>query len=651
LDLQAGETFTVETLNIFGYGDTFLEILDPGLATVTVNDDRSATELSSVISFTPATTGIHTVRVTRSFADNRSMRTIYGSYDLRAVPGVSNQNSLVPVGSAAGLNSQRFGVGVAFADYDLDGFVDLYLVNNAGAGPAGGQDEFFRNNRDLTFVDVTGIANLGTPEGGLAVAWGDYDNDGDPDLFVSDHGFFRNNGNGTFNDLTSSSDLVDIGREFDAAWVDADLDGYLDLFVVRRDGPSALWHNDGDGTFTDVAAGAGFDFPVDGGEAYSCSWGDYDGDGLPDLFMALRGDPGHALYRNLGNNQFVDVTDAAGLGAVDPATSGVWGDLTGDGRLDLFVASLAHNRLYVNLGNGTFAERGAEYGVHEFGASQGAGMADYDLDGDLDLYVVNLNAPNALHENLGSTMLRTGLALHDGLGFGCAWADVDNDGDPEIYLSRGCGQGCQANRLYQNFASEESGRDWLKVSLDGVDSNRDGLGAVIRVHGSGPVQSRELGTGTGWASKSRVPEVFGFPQGTTVDSVVVLWPSGVRDVVRSPTLRTLLVVTENSTTPVLPETTFPISVRLGAPFPNPFLGATTLTLSLSHDATVRVDVVSAGGRRVRSLAGRHLEAGTHILGWEGDDDLGRKAPPGVYFYRVRAGGRVQVKKLVLLGGH
>lgn len=649
LDLQAGDAVTVETLNILNYGDTYLEVLDSRGAPVGSSDDRSPGDPSSAVSFTAAAADTYLVHVTRAFGGDYSQYTVYGSYDIRAVPGIPGPAPLAEIPGGGGTDDSQAGAGAAFADYDRDGLADLYLVNNTVVGAAYAKDVLFRNRGDRTFSQVTAAAGLGNPEGGIAVAWGDYDNDGDPDLFVSDHGLYRNRGDGRFTDVTASSGVVDIGREFDAAWVDADGDGRLDLFVVRRDGPSALWHNQGDGTFTDVAPDAGFGFaPSPGEDAYSCAWGDADGDGRPDLFMTYASTRGQRLFRNLGNNRFTDVTAASGLVSTEPATGGVWGDVNNDGALDLFVAATGPNRLYLNRGDGTFDDRSGDYGVDDPGTAEGAGFADLDLDGDLDLYVVNLDGGGRLYENLGVTMLRIPGADDVGLGFGCAWGDIDNDGDPDLYLSRGCATACQPNVLYENHAGDGA-VPWLKVRLWGNASNRDGLGAQIRLYAGGAVQVRERGTGCGWGGKSLLPEAFGWPAGSAApDSVEVFWPSGVRDVVRNPAPDRVLVVGEGEGEITLPEP-LPSALRLEPPYPNPFAGGTTLFFTLAEAAPVRVEILDVSGRRVRLLLDEPLPPGTYDAGWDGRDARGRSAAAGVYFFRLQAGADRAVRKLVRLG--
>jgi len=644
--LDAGAPVLVETSNIESYGDTFLEVTN-GDSTWS-NEDRSFGEMASSVRFTPPVTGDYTVRVQRSYHNLGSQITNYGSYDLRVVIDALSTPLLTQVTNAAA--DPGFSLGAALADVDLDGLPDLYVVNNSVCGPEKAKDAFYHNDGALNFTNKTVQAGFGTPEGGVAAAWGDYDRDGDPDLFVSDHGLFRNDGNGTFTNATTSSGVLDAGREYDAAWVDTDGDGWLDLFVLRRDGPSILWRNQHDGTFADVTAQTGLVFPQDGGSAIGCAWGDYDGDLRPDLFIARRSLAAQTLFHNLGGNHFEDVTVSAGVSNDIPASSGVWGDVSGDGRPDLFVASTGPDRLYINNGNGTFTDRAHEYGVDITEYNTGAALFDVDLDGDLDLFAATYGGPQFLFRNLGATMARAVDASDEGLGYGMTAGDLDGDGDPEVYQTMGCDASfcaCAVNRLYRNIVS---GKHWLGVKLVGDDSNSDGIGARVVAHSGGSRQVREMGAGSGWASKSLLPIIFGLGDISAVDSLEVFWPSGARNLITAPATDRVLTIIENTHVPVLPpEPGVPFRMTLHGPTPNPFRGGTTMVLELTQPMRVSVSIYDVTGRRVRGLVDRVLSAGIQYVGWDGTDDLGRRAGRGLYFYRAQAGTRTEVRKLMVLG--
>ncbi len=654
LALDAGETVTVETLNLEGMTDTRIDVYDPDDVLVVSGDDRGGGDPSSIVSFTATQSGTHRVvvlRVTPAGILQPERWTEFGSYDVRVLTGSPGPNVLGEAAGTFGLADRGLGTGAAFADYDGDGDLDLFVVNNSNASgnfPGSEQDRLYRQDSDPPrFVDVTQSSGLGSVEAGVAAAWADYDNDGDPDLFVSDHALLANNGDGTFTDVTLASGVSDIGREFDAAWLDVDRDGRVDLFVLRRDGPSVLWHNEGDGTFTDITEATGIVFPDDGTEAWGVSWSDYDRDRYPDLFLTRVGGQTHLLYRNLGDNRFQDVTVAAGVASTVPASGSSWADVDADGWPDLFVASRGANRMYRNRGDGTFQDVSAAYGIDDPGSAYGSVFVDYDIDGDQDLFVANLGSSDALFQNLGGSMIRTSETGGPSLGLGAAAGDVDRDGDPDIYFTRGCGgAGCEPNRLYRS-AEPFSGRSWIAVDLEGVVSNRDGLGATLWVHAQGTFQSRVVGTGSGWAGKSLTPEVFGL-SGSTIDSIEVFWPvDGRYNVVRNPSVNGVLHITEDIQTPVRPGGPAPtLSVRMSPAFPNPFSAVVTVSLDLPARQPVRIGIVDVQGRLRRTLVDRTLGEGRHVVGWDGLDDRGRSVPAGTYFYRVVAGGRQQVQKIV-----
>ncbi len=652
LTLAAGDPLVVETLNVLGWGDTYLEVFDPSSSLIAYNADRNTADISSIVTATASVDGVYVVKVHRE-AKDRATYAEYGSYDVRALRGSLNALALTAIATTAPISNAGYSVGAGWCDYDDDGDPDCYVVNNTAGGSAAAVDALYQNLGNRSFVNSTAAAGLGSPEGGVGVAWGDYDNDGDPDLFVTGHGLFKNLGNGRFTDATAASGVADLGREFDAAWADADVDGWLDLVVISRDYASALWHNNADGTFTDVAPSAGFDSLIDGGNAYACAWGDYDGDRMPDLFVAKLDAPAHVLYHNLGGNHFEDVTDSAGIASATGAQGASWGDVDNDGRLDLFVASTGENALYLNRGDGSFTNEAIRYGVNDPNSATGSGFIDYDLDGDLDLFVVNLSTGNLMFQNLGGTMARVddvpAPVNTTGPDLGCSWVDVDADGDADLYLTRGCtSSSCQSNQLYINGLNDgASPRPWLKVTLRGQMANRDGIGALILVHAGSHVQAREVGTNVGWASKSRVPELFGFPVDATVDSVEVFWPSRRYNIVRHPSPNTLLSILEDTYTPVIPpEAPPPFAVTLRGPSPNPFRSATGMGFTLTRDADVTVEIFDVAGRRVRRLLDGRFQAGDHVAGWDGEDDRAVAVPAGLYFYRLIADGHTEVRRLM-----
>ena len=290
-----------------------------------------------------------------------------------------------------------FSFGVAVGDYDNDGRLDLFVAN------LGMPNKLYRNEGDWRFRDVTRDANVG---GGSAnsysAAFADFDRDGFVDLYVANGSqqqpgrnfLYRNLGNGRFEEIADGAGVAGNESSLGCAWADYDDDGWPDLFVANFAGPDRLYRNDGDGTFSDRTTRAGV---ADAGNGAGAAWGDYDNDGHVDLYVfnTNSGAAADRLYRNNGDGTFADATQAAGLRENGDGEAVVWGDFDNDGWLDLYLVNRSdftsqRNRLFRNLGNGRFVDATSVAGVMGSGAGQPAAAADFDGDGALDIYVGNL---------------------------------------------------------------------------------------------------------------------------------------------------------------------------------------------------------------------------------------------------------------------
>jgi hypothetical protein len=476
---------------------------------------------------------------------------------------------------------------VAWGDFDGDGYLDLaaaafhadstpfeavHLYRNNGPGPNG-----------FTFTKVTTGAIATTLVNGAGLAWGDYDNDGQLDLFVGNHGtrnlLFRNTGNGAFIKTTNAPFASDPSFAFNAAWADYNLDGYLDLFVTNLDidqpKRNYFYQNNGDGSFKKLTTNEVGSILADTGRMASVAWADYDNDGDPDLFITRPLYDGTSLlYRNNGDGTFQkmsgnnvgDIVRDNGQG-INGGSSGIsWGDYDNDGDLDLFVAVGAEarvapsNLLWRNNGNGTFSRMSTnEVGaiVGEPGASTSPAWADYDNDGWLDLFVVRpglqgIGADNLLFRNNGDgtfAKVTTGSPVHDsGSEWGMAWGDFDNDGFMDLFVCNGYNPfatSTQSNVLYRNNGNTNH---WLKLALVGTVSNRSAIGAKVRVKttsgGKTFWQLREVsGSGNGFSFQDMRPN-FGLGQAALAETVRIEWPSGIVQELQNVTANQILTVTE-----------------------------------------------------------------------------------------------------------
>ena len=445
------------------------------------------------------------------------------------------------IGVTAGVDDDARTMGVAWADYDGDDDQDIFAAN---------QDDpsrLYRNGGGLSFTDVAAAAGVAQEAGAPAIAWADYDNDGDLDAFLvgdhtaDDHYLYQNNGDGTFTDVKATMGLAFSGDPEGAAWADYDRDGDVDLFVGIVDQSSALFRNDGS-TFTEVAAIAGVTASISGGSG--AAWGDYDGDGWPDLFVVT---PGYVLYHNEGDGTFTEVSGAAGLnGYANGAPA--WGDYDNDGDLDLFVTTYDQyepNGLYRNNGSGTFTHVSAVAGVNRFGYARGAAWADYDNDGWLDVFVSDQRGPDKLYHNEGNGTFSDGnlAARLDGgwQSSGAAWGDYDGDGYLDLYV----GREWEPNLFYHNMLAGRGGH-WLHVKLVGTLSNVSGISARVRVVGGSLSQIREVSGGSGFYSQDSLPVEFGLGGYTGTVGVEVTWPSGVVDTLPGVTTDQVITIVEST---------------------------------------------------------------------------------------------------------
>lgn len=457
----------------------------------------------------------------------------------------NGDGTFTDVTEKAGLAGIGYSMGVAAGDYDNDGFVDLYVTGV-------NRNQLFHNNGDGTFTDVTEKAGVGgiIPKYGkawsIAAGWFDYNNDGLLDLFVANYLnyniktatlcrdqelpaycspvdflgmpniLYRNNGDGTFTDVSEQSHISKyVGKAMGMAFDDYDDDGFADIFVANDTFENYLLHNNGDGTFTNVALSAGVAYNAFGNAiaGMGAEFVDINNDGLPDIFETAMFGEGFPLYRNLGRGQFEDVTAATGLAALT-SRSTAWGvgvfDFDNDGNKDLFTANsdildnsmaLAHrpfplpDRIFRNQGNLTFedvsAKAGASFQVPA--PHRGAAFGDLNNDGKIDAVVTVLNGP------------------------------------PEIWMNRTSNQ-----------------NHWIILKLVGVKSNRDGLGTKIKLTSSLGTQYNHATTAGSYNSSNDKRVHFGLDTAPVVDTIELTWPSGIKQVLKNVKADQILTVTESS---------------------------------------------------------------------------------------------------------
>ena len=487
------------------------------------------------------------------------------------------------------INLEEFGPGVCVADFDGDGWPDIYFVNGRDLYGRGikAQNALYHNNGDGTFSDVTDKAGVPGTGFGLGCVWGDYDNDGHPDLFITQYGpnvLYHNNGDGTFTDVTKKAGVA--GMDFNtyfhagATFFDYDRDGKLDLYVggyvalppgaqrycnlggvTSSCPPSAyegsadiLYRNNGDGTFTNVTKKAGIYQPA--GKNLSVGAGDYDNDGWPDLFVANDGLAAY-LYHNEHNGTFKEQGSVSGMaftgqGRTMAAMCIALGDYNNDGWLDLYISDFQGNsdHLWKNDGQGFFDEVSDYAGISlptRTVLSFGGGFFDYDNDGWLDLFIANGHvypeieqvSPEIHYKQINTLFHNDGhgkfvdvtKSLGEGLetpsvGRGVAFADFDNDGFMDLVVANNN----DAPLLLHN--SGGNGNHFVSLRLVGTKSNRDAMGARVKLTAGGITQIREIAGGGSYLSQSDLRAHFGLGASTKIERLEISWPSGAQQTFR-----------------------------------------------------------------------------------------------------------------------
>ncbi|HXT27095.1 MAG TPA: CRTAC1 family protein [Candidatus Eisenbacteria bacterium] len=484
------------------------------------------------------------------------------------------------------------GTGVAIFDYDNDGWPDIFVVNGTTLEPLPGApaptSHLYHNNHDGTFTDVTEKAGLADTGWGQGVCVGDYDNDGHEDLFVTYYGknvLYHNNGNGTFTDVSNKAHVAGTGSAWSTgcAFLDYDRDGKLDIFVATYVdfnvktapapgerascvwkgvpvmcgprglswGKNILYHNNGDGTFEDVTTKAKID-QTNGHYGFSVSTFDFDDDGWTDIYVACDSTPS-ILYRNNHDGTFTDVAVTAGAafnedGKEQAGMGSTIGDYNGDGRLDIFKTNFSDDTatLYRNNGDGTFDDVtfSAGLGLYTKYLGWGTMFLDVDNDGWPDLLLVNGHVyPEVDSQHLGSDYREPRILYHNrgngtfedisanagpaitavNSGRGLAVGDLWNDGRISAVISN---MNAPMSLLVNQV---KSSNHWIAFKTTGTKSNRDGIGAKIRMKVGDRVLVDEVRSGSSYDSSSDVRVHFGLAAATKLDWVEVRWPSGLRE--------------------------------------------------------------------------------------------------------------------------
>jgi hypothetical protein len=554
-----------------------------------------------------------------------------------------------------------FLAGVAAADYDGDGWTDLYVIRGS-LGP----NLLYHNRGDGTFEDAAAGAGVAV-NGDMASGPLFFDANGDaaPDLFVAGtqgtpNHLFIANGDGTFTDHIAESGLPVMMETFSASAADYDRDGDLDLFLAHWEIPmqaSHLWRNDGHGVFHCVDLAAGIHAIGNGQYDYSftANFTDLNHDGWPDIVMC--GDfKTSRVFLNRRDGTFADatrsvITDENGMG-------GAVGDFDNDGDIDWFVSSIydatevpnedawgfTGNRLYRNRGDGSFDDMTDHCGVRQGGWGWGASFADFDNDGWLDLFQVNgwpfevdtfLEDParlfmNDQHGGFVESSAAAGCAS-TAQGRGLVCFDYDNDGDVDIFITNYRGR----PELLRNDGN--SGGAWLTLSLREPHGG-PAIGARATIEAAGLTQTREVMCGNNYLSQNPTDIHVGLGAASKAESIRIEWPNGTSTTVTDVSAGQRLLFDQPSRSTAAPRT-----LRIANVQPNPFRTEASFTVEGAH-GTLSAAIYDVAGRLIRRLNG----TGAASLRWDGRDSRGIQAPAGVYWIRVSNGSENDSRRVVLV---
>ncbi len=564
-------------------------------------------------------------------------------------------------------------------DYNNDGYQDIFIANGHN-NAAHNFNYLYKNNGDGTFDSIaTGqIVTDDFVSGGCT--WGDYDNDGDADLFVAEvyrvastfpnsyktiYSLYENNGDGTF---TRTDDHGDLNTETEecgatASWADYNNDGYLDLAISTQyikfqaaKNVNAVYLSNGDGTFTKQSNAITAQETHQGGVA----WADYDQDGDMDLVTVAGGEFQNTwLFSNDGSAAGYSFSTDTLLKEQD-AKGASWGDYDNDGDFDLFIsisganldagAVAQANMLFKNTNN-TFTPDTISGLTTDTLYTNVSAWGDYDNDGDLDIFIGNAGGTTEknksylyINNNDGTFSRLDNSILADSSTYTrtAAWGDYDNDGDLDLFLGRD-----GKNRLFTNQLDNEN--HFINIKLVGVTANKSAIGTIVKVKAtiSGqPVwQMREVSAQTGYGSQNSLRVHFGLGDATTIDSIEIDWAgSSTVDYALGVAADQFLTLTEGQVSAVSEDNALvPATTRLEQNYPNPFNPTTSIHYQLTEAGSVQLTVFNTLGQKVATLVNEKQIAGVHHVTFNAGH-----LPSGLYYYRLDTDGFTQVRKMLLV---
>jgi len=564
-------------------------------------------------------------------------------FALLLVSSLSAQIQFTDVATETGFDFTGRSYGTSLGDYDNDGDDDLYIARHKGANNH--SHILLKCRANGSFVDVTeevGLPYIGTPHQGM---WGDMDNDGDLDLFVicrdESNLLYRNDG-GTFTDISAEAGLNAYIRASKAAMVvDVNNDSYVDFYVANIYTDNELWMNNGDGTFTDETIARGVN---DNQIAMGSTTFDYDNDGDQDLYLTHDGNQEYILFENDGNGYFTDVGEASGTNYAGQGMGVDVADINNDGWMDIYITNLSSNSLFLNNGDKTFTDVSHESMTTDPGMGWGAAFTDIDNDGLRDIYMANDSYfspnPNRLYHNTGDHIfaeLGEGTVMESMLGgYGVSCGDFNNDGREDIFL---CNSGDNdANQLFQNDTQNDN--NYVKIRLQGTTSNRAAIGARVEVTAGGVLHIDDVTSGMSYSASSSLVMHFGLGTADMIENITVRFPAGEVMEFTDLAVNTNYTITEGESLTTAVQTILP-DLATWSVRPNSIEDVAEISVHLKEKSETSISVYDVRGQLVNSVFTGELASGNYDYALNGDE-----LPKGILFVELRVNGTRETRKIV-----
>ena len=584
------------------------------------------------------------------------MKKYYFFILLLFITNINFSQTFTNVGPQVGLTHMYLngfnGGGLSFVDYNSDGYDDLFLSSSFG------ESIVVMKNNITNFIDVTNSFNFTEVFESKTTLCADYDNDGDQDIllvhFLGLLKLYRNNG-GSYQEVTIASGLSGDSLNATAAlWMDYNKDGLLDLYVGVYSGfgnnlpkPNKLYKNTGNGFFQDVSSSANAENM--GNKILAMAMIDYNNDTWPDIYIASDRRYGNTMLKNNGNGTFSDVSHQTNSYLEMDAMGVAIADYDNNGYFDIYISNGEEGNAFLkNNGNGTFTDVVIPLNMSVNRICWGNNFFDYDNDGDMDLYVSVSGGPvdlkNVLFRNNGNNTFTkmTGIGLDNDnyQSYGNAIGDYDNNG----FQDMACMNTGDPVTLWKN--SGNSNR-WVKVKLQGTYSNRDGIGSLIEVHRNGTKFSRYTMCGQSYCSQNSMIQTIGVGSTNIIDSIVVYWPSGIRQAVTGVNTNQSITIIEAGVIGINNNNNgVPSEYRLHQNYPNPFNPSTVIEYSVPKSGNVTIKLYNTLGSELAVIENSFKNTGNYTAYLSAN--ITSKLSSGVYYYKMTAGDFSETKKMILI---